>query len=632
MKMKGLILGLIIVAHSCGTIKAQKGETKADNAFSEALVAHGAGKFDEALILADKAIKFDPKYYDAYGLKGAIYDGRKNFLEAEKAYLGVLPTNDEKVIKYYYFIAELYYRYGYYDKALGNITTFKTTDGFDKSKSKEKALEIERLSKIGSVIKSKPVVFNPINLGANINTPANEYFPGISIDGNYLFFTREVNGNEDIYRANLDTASNGWYKAEGLGSSINSPMNEGSASPTADGKYVFFTECNRENNIGRCDIYFSRIEEGVWSKPMLINPPLNSIAWESQPCISADGKTLYFASNRAPSYGGIDLFKSEFVNGIFQEPVNLGPNVNSVGDEQAPFIHADGQTLYYSSNQHDGLGKNDLFISRFKNNEWGKPENLGYPINTHNDEVGLIVDREGQFAYYASSREGGMGGADLYKFELPVNVRPISSSYVKGLVTDFNTGVKLGSSVTLIDLVTGKDAAQVNTQAGDGSFLLTLPGNKDYLLNVSNDLYLFYSNNFSLTNSSKSEPYFLDIKLKQPTAGEKVVLKNIFFDVDKFDLKSTSMIELDKLVEMLNRFPKLRIEIGGHTDNTGDVKANQLLSEKRAKSVMNYLLSKGITASRLTFKGYGETMPIEENTSPEGKAQNRRTEFKVIGN
>jgi len=630
--MKGLIIGLAILAISCGTIKAQRGNTKADKAFGEALVAHGKGDYEKAIKEADKAIGYDPKFYDAYGLKAAIYESFKNFEEAEKAYLGILPTTDEKAIKYYYFIAKLYYDYGYYDKAVSNVAEFKKKEGFDKSKSKEKALEIERLSKIASALKSKPVDFNPINLGANINSAENEYFPGISIDGNYLFFTREQGKNEDIYRANIDTANKGWFKAEGLGNSINSPMNEGNASPTADGKYIFFTECNRENNIGRCDIYFSRINDGQWTKPMLINPPLNSIAWESQPCISADGKTLYFASNRAPSFGGIDLFKSEFVNGSFQEPENLGPTINTAGDEQSPFIHADGQTLYFISNMHDGLGRNDIFISRLVNNQWGKPENLGYPINTHSDEMGLIVDREGQFAYYASNRAGGLGGVDLYKFELPANVRPVASSYVKGLVTDFKTGAKLASSVTLIDLLTGKEAAKINTTDGDGSFLLALPGNKDYLLNVSNDLYLFYSYNFSLTASSRSEPYFLDIKLKQPSAGEKVVLNNIFFDVDKFDLKSTSMIELNKLVEMLTRFPKLRIEIGGHTDNTGDNKANQLLSEKRAKAVMNYLISNGVDASRLTYKGYGETMPIAENDSPEGKAQNRRTEFKVIGN
>jgi len=632
MKIAGIVIAIAITMASCSGVKGQKKDSKAVTSYLAAYNAYRKGDIEEAHRQADKAIKKDPKYTSSYTLKAAMYDESEELDKAIVYYNKAYAVDNNP--KYPFFIGEMTYRKGKYNQAVEYLN--KSVNHKDFSKMKEKtqglALYYRDRSVFAQKLVSKPVPFNPVNMGKTINTENNEYFPGASIDKQFFFFTKLINNQEDLYQALWDSGSNNWAQARGMGKNVNSLSNEGTVSTTIDGKYIFFTKCNARGGVGACDIYFSRITNGIWSKPFIIKPPLNSVKWESQPCISADGQTLYFASNRRPSYGGMDIFKSEFKNGSFQAPVNLGPSVNTKGNEQAPFIHVDGKTLYFTSDEHPGLGNNDIFIARLEADTWSTPENLGYPINTHNNEQGIVVDRTGGLAYYTSDRDGGFGGLDLYTFNLPEAFKPIATSYVKGLVTDIKTREKLAADVELINLKTAQTVASLKTVKGEGDFLIALPGKQDYLLNVNNTQYLFYSDNFSLKTTTSSEPYFLDIRLRKPAVGESVVLKNIFFDTDKFDLKSQSRIELDKLVDLLKRFANLKIEIGGHTDSDGNVDANQKLSNNRAQSVMNYLVTQGIDKSRLTYKGYGESQPIASNATAEGKAKNRRTEFKVIGN
>jgi outer membrane protein OmpA-like peptidoglycan-associated protein len=616
---------------SCASSKAQtKKESKAIPIYLEAAKEYRAGNIEKSISLCDKAIKKDPEFASTYSLKGTIYEQQGKLNESIKMFETAYQKS--KNPKYLYFMGDVYYGFDKYKEASIAYRRALEDPRFNSMKklTKAKAQKKYEQSVFAAKLASKPVPFNPINLGKGVNTDMNEYFPGVSIDQNYLFFTRLVNGQEDLYRSIWDSTTNTWRQATPL--SLNTRSNEGTVSPTADGKYIFFTMCHTPQGFGSCDIFFSRIVNGIWTKPMLLQKPLNTPGYETQPCISADGKTIYFSSSRKPSYGGMDIFKSEFIDGKFQTPVNLGPKVNTKGNEQAPFIHADGRTMYFISDGHMGIGNNDIFITRMANDSWSTPENLGVPINTSKNELGIIVERTGKMAYYTSDREGGMGGQDLYSFILPKQFRPIASSYVSGLVLDAVTREKLASEVVLIDLKTGKEIANVTTKAKDGSFLIALPGERDYLLNVNNKQYLFYSDNFSLTTSTSENPYKLEVLLHKPKVGESVVLKNIFFDTDKYDLKNTSQIELDRLVTLLNRFSNLKIEIGGHTDNVGSVSANQTLSRNRAKEVMQYLISKGIAASRLTFKGYGESKPIASNETEAGRALNRRTEFKVVSN
>ena len=475
-----------------------------------------------------------------------------------------------------------------------------------------------------------PVSFKPINVGPEINTGADEYLPVATADESELIFTRKINNNEDFYKS--VKLSGKWQTATYLSNNINTPnYNEGAQSITADGKYLFFTGCNRPDGLGRCDIYIAKKQGDDWGKPYDLNPPVNTSGWESQPSISADGRTLYFVSNRKGGYGGYDIWKSTVTDKGWSEPQNLGPNINTPYDEQSPYIHADDSTLYFCSNGWPGLGGMDLFVSHLgKNGQWQKPQNLGYPINSSGDENGLTVTASGQYAFFASNNLNGFGGYDIYYFELPENIRPHVVTYVKGIVIDAVTKQPLEASVEIIDLEKNATVYQDNSSPEYGDFLVTLTAGKNYGLNVSKDGYLFYSANFSLLGHEAREPYQLTVELSPIEVGNKVVLNNIFFDTNKFDLKPDSKAELQKLIDFLNLNPSVHIEISGHTDNVGNNQANQVLSENRAKSVYQYLITNGITAARLIYKGYGETQPIMPNISDANRAKNRRTEFKII--
>jgi outer membrane protein OmpA-like peptidoglycan-associated protein len=313
-------------------------------------------------------------------------------------------------------------------------------------------------------------------------------------------------------------------------------------------------------------------------------------------------------------------------------PVNLGDTINTAGNEMAPFIHPDGRTLYFSSTGHPGMGGADLFVSRLStNNRWLKPENIGYPVNTKLDEINLIINAKGNEAYISAERKNGYGNTDIYRFELPSQSRPASVSYVHGKVYDKNTLNPLSASFELIDMQSDAVVVSSSSDAVTGEFMMSLPVDKDYALNVSCKGYLFYSMNFSLHNEhDATNPVKLDVPMQPVAVGEKVVLRNIFFDTDKYELLPDSKAELGKLIKFLSKNTAMHIEIGGHTDNEGSDTHNMTLSQNRAKAVYDYLTANGISAEKLTFKGYGENMPIDSNETPAGRANNRRTEFKVI--
>ena len=298
----------------------------------------------------------------------------------------------------------------------------------------------------------------------------------------------------------------------------------------------------------------------------------------------------------------------------------------------APFIHPDDMTLYFSSKGHHGMGGLDLFYSRKdENNSWRKPVNLGYPINTYADEITLVVNAEGELAYISTDKSGSEGGQDIYSFRLYKEAQPLKATYFKGIVFDKESKKRLEARFELIDLSSGKIVIESRSDPVNGEFLLALPTNKDYALNISKKGYLFYSGHFALKGeSSKAKPFIHDIPLQEIRIGETVVLKNIFFDTDQFDLKPESKTELEKLVSLLKNNGKIRIEISGHTDNEGTAAYNLSLSQNRARAVYDYLIQHGIPAARLTFAGYGLTKPVDTNDTEQGRANNRRTEFKIV--
>jgi outer membrane protein OmpA-like peptidoglycan-associated protein len=630
MKYNLLLLFVFISTILCAQSQPFTGTNnkKASKLFGEALQAYTQFDGKKASNLLDKAIETDPDFVDAYMLIADIREGNEQYDEAIKVYEKIITINADYQIPYYK-LAYTQLRNGEYEKALHNLEMYKEKKGTQIDANKVERAFIT--ARFGTAAVKNPVPYDPKNMGPQINSPLDEYFPGVSADGQILIYTRlKANRTEDFYISTKDTGA-AWGQSRNMGEPINSELNEGTISISSDGQYVFFTGCNWPEGEGSCDIYFSALDGIDWKEPRNLGFPVNTRAWESQPSVSFDGKTLYFASARPGGYGGMDIWQSTYAKGRWSPPVNLGPEINTPGNEETPFIAKDDITLYFTSDFHPGMGNVDIFYTRkAANGRWNKPTNLGYPINTQQDERCLAIGANGIDAYIASERKDGFGGLDLYQFELYNEARPVKTGYVKGVVYDARNFKKLKARIELIDLASGKTIIESQSNKTTGEFLVCLQGNKDYALNVSADGYLFYSQNFALKDQTATDPLVLNIPLSPLIAGERVVLNNIFFEVDKFDLKEQSKVELGKLITFLNSNPTLTIELSGHTDNTGNKQNNLVLSTNRARSVYQYLVANGIDAKRLSYKGYGDTQPVADNKTEAGRKLNRRTEFKVI--
>jgi len=585
--------------------------------------------YDDAIKQLEKAIAADDKFTEAYAVLGDVYRIKKDNKQAIVSYRKVLEINPDFNRAIYIKLGEIEVSDSQYTEAQQHLEKYLTYPNISDPNSAF-AQKLIADCKFAIQALQHPVAFKPISMGPEINTDADEYSPVATADEKTLIFTRQLNGNEDFYQSTMKDGK--WQTATYLSDKINTPnFNEGSASISQDGKFLFFTGCNRPDGLGRCDIYVAEKKGDDWGKPFDLSPPVNTSGWESQPSISADGRTLYFVSNRKGGYGGYDIWKSVLTPRGWGEPQNLGPNINTAYNEQSPFIHADDSTLYFCSNGWPGMGGQDLFVSKLgKDGVWQKPVNLGYPINTNGDESGLTISANGSTAYFSSNNLNGMGGFDIYTFQMPVNIRPHLVTYVKGIVSDMITKQPLEAAVEIIDLQNNKSVYQDSSTVEKGDFLATLTSGKNYGLNISKDGYLFYSENFSLAGHEPDKPFDIKVLLEPIEIGNKVILKNIFFDSNKFEIKPDSKPELDKLVEFLTLNPSLRIEISGHTDNVGNDQANQILSENRAKAVFAYLINNKINPARLMYKGYGKMQPIAPNETEEDRAKNRRTEFKII--
>ncbi len=586
--------------------------------------------FDDAIVLLKKSIDEDKNFVEAHLLLGDVYRRKLQHKAAADEYKDVITISPEFNRAAYLKIGQEEISLADYNNAQHHLEKYLTyPDVTNQNSYLAQKLIIDCKFSVQAI--AHPVPFKPVNIGPEINTDNDEYLPVATADESTLIFTRKISNNEDFYKS--IKVDGKWQKATYLSDQINTPQyNEGAQSISQDGKFLFFTGCNRPDGLGRCDIYIAQKKGDDWGKPFDLSAPLNTPGWESQPSVSADGRTLYFVSNRKGGYGGYDIWKSTLTEKGWGEPENLGPNINTSFDEQSPFIHPDDSTLYFCSNGWPGLGGKDLFVSRLdKNGKWQKPVNLGYPINSSGDENGLTLTANGGYAFFASNNLNGLGGYDIYTFEMPPALRPHVVTYVKGKVFDSRTHQPLEAAIEITDLERDKAVYQDYSDISQGYFLATLTSGKNYGLNISKEGYLFYSQNFSLVGHEPKTPYNITVTLEPIEVGNKVVLNNIFFDTNKTDLKPESVAELQKLIEFLNLNPTLRIEISGHTDNVGNDQVNQTLSENRAKSVYQYLITSKVTPARLVYKGYGKTQPIAPNTTDEGRQKNRRTEFKIIG-
>ncbi|KAA8474254.1 WD40 repeat protein [Arcticibacter tournemirensis] len=590
-----------------------------------------AADYSKAIEELTNAVKADPRFPAALQQLGDIYRKLKNYKEAITFYRKVIAIDPNFHSLTYFGIAESELNSGDYSSALQHFTKYLSFPGLSDNSRKLTARYIADCHFSIEAIK-KPVEFKPVNLGPAVNTTSQEYLPVVTADEERIIFTRRVNNNEDFFQSIKTNSS--WAPATYLSSAINTAnFNEGAQCISPDGVYLFFTGCNRPEGLGRCDIYVCKREGNDWSEPFNIGAPVNTAGWESQPSLSANGRTLYFVSNRPGGLGGYDIWSTELLEGgKWANPVNLGPSINTPYDEHSPFIHPDNSTLYFSSNGWPGLGNRDLYFSR-KNSDgqWQKPHNLGFPINTAGEESGLTVSADGRTAFFASNMKGGYGGMDIYSFELPPDDRPQPVTYVKGKVVDSETTESLNAEIKITELKSSAVIFQEESDQVNGEFLATMPEGKIFGLTVYKDGYLFHSENFTLDKAaSASKPFSLLIALQKIRTNGIVVLKNIFFETNKAELLPESLIELSQLLSFLRSHPNTVIEITGHTDNTGNDAANQTLSESRARSVYNYLVSHGIAPLRLSYKGSGKTRPIADNSTEEGRRINRRTEFRIV--
>lgn len=576
------------------------------------------------------AIEADNNFIEAHVQLADLLKMQLNYKEAVEHYRKVLLLNPEFVRGVYLKLGESEINLAQYEQAkihLEKYITYPTLTTENRFYARK--LIADCTFSIDAL--QHPVPFKPVNLGPQINSVHDEYLPVSTADESMLIFTRKVSTNEDFYKSQKQNGQ--WTTATYLSKQINTPdYNEGAQSISQDGKYLFFTGCNRPDGVGRCDIYVSQKKGEDWSKPFNLSAPVNSPGWESQPAISADGRTLYFVSNRKGGYGGYDIWKCQLNDKGWSAPENLGPNVNTPYDEQSPFIHPDDSTLYFCSNGWPGLGNKDLFVSRLnKSGQWQKPENMGYPINSCGDENGMSISTTGGYAYFASNTLSGYGGFDIYMFELPETTRPHAVTYVKGSIIDAATKKPIEASVEIVDLITNQPVYQNYSSPTQGDFLVTLVTGRNYGLTITKNGYLFSSENFSLTGKEPNKPFHIEVPLNTIEIGKSAILKNIFFDTNRFDLRPESQSALRYLINFMTLNPNVSIEISGFTDNVGNDKTNQSLSENRAKSVYEYLVNHGVKAAMLQYKGYGKQMPVAPNTTEENRAKNRRTEFKIIG-
>ncbi len=642
------ILLLCLLFLACATSAQTPGtqlstvNKKALKAFDEAMQAYQKRDYPRAITEVTLALQADSLFCEALILKGDLFSDLKKPAEAISSYKNVLRINPSFSNNLYFIIGGLELYLGRYKDSEADFTIYLEGRNVPDIKRKKAVAQLANAS-FGSVAVEHPVPFNPVNLGDSINTSFDEYVNTITTDEALLYFTRKVPRNEknqdlkgyeeDFYMAvKADSAT--WKRAVNLGPPINTSGNEGALDISPDGQYLFFAGCERPDGIGSCDIYWSKKKGDSWSEPENLGPVVNSPSWDSQPSFSSDGKTLYFASKRGGGKGSSDIWKTELrPDQSWTEPVNLGDSINTAFEEMTPFIHGDGQTLYFSSKGHPGMGGYDLFYSRMKpDSSWGTPVNLGYPINTNSDEIVLVVNSKGDKAYISSDKFGGKGRQDIYEFSLYKEARPVSSTYFKGVVSDNDTKKMLQARFELTNLEDGKTVARSFSDPVSGEFMLVLPSDKDYGLNVSKDGYLFYSENFSLKGMHGiDKPFIKNIALKPVKVGEVVILRNIFFDTDKYILKPESMTELQKLLALMKKNPTIKVELGGHTDNVGTAAYNVELSKNRAKAVCDFLILNGIAASRLSYEGYGLTRPIDTNDTEQGRANNRRTEFRISG-
>ena len=571
-----------------------------------------------------------------------------------------------------FYLGQAFHLGNEWDKALAHYTDFlkKITSDTDPILVR-KADKFIKECKNGKDLSSRPVRVKIENLGKQVNTEYHEYKPYITADESMLFFTSRRPSStskekdpvfndyyEDIYYSTKQ-ADGQWSQAKNIGEPINTSDHDAISGLSIDGSKLIIYLGNKNNG----DLFESQLSGDKWGKPQDFGKNINTDKFhESSASYSLDGKSVYFISDKPGGNGDRDIYVSyRDEKGKWSKAENLGAVVNTEFGEEGVFMHPDGKTLYFSSQGHNSIGGYDIFktILDEKTKKWSTPENIGYPVNTTDDDVFYVVSANGKHGYYTSVNANGFGGRDLYmisfigeeKKEKPSEVKsevveakadPVVKAIVsipepqprltilKGIISDDVTKKPLEASIEIVDIDKNQSIYSFNSNSFSGKYLTSLPAGKNYGIAVKKEGYLFHSENFNVADSSAFQEIVKDIALKKIEVGSTIVLKNIFYDFDKATLRPESTNELERLLKLLNEMPNLKIEISSHTDSKGANDYNFKLSDNRAKSVVDYLISKGISSERLVYKGYGEEKPISTNDTDEGRQLNRRTEFKIL--
>lgn len=597
-------------------------------------------QYDQAISKYQAAIAREGSFLEAYVkasqlmiTQGRLEDAEKLALTG-KARLSGKNATARNIADFGWLFSNLYLKQGKFTEAYRQFQevdplleeAFKKSMYYTQMKAQMDFLG-EELGDVRTIEKEK--------LESPLNEYRLQYFPALTADGKQILFTkRDGTGNfdkEDIFTAFTDGEGN-WTQPKSLAQAINSVFNEGTCSVTADGKILIYTSCDAPDSQGSCDLYIAYKVNGEWQRPTNMGTKVNSRSWDSQPSLSADGRVLFFSSNRRGGFGGNDIWYTVRLNdGSWSDAKNLGSMVNTPKDEISPFMFFNNEILFFASDGHQGFGGMDIFLSRVKNGEFQKPENLGLPINDHLEQVALFITAKKDYAYYTelTKEDEENDRSLLFRFKFPEEIYLGENLMVtEGKVLNAKTGQPVDATLSLVSLTNDSTLYQFQADGKSGEFMMLYPENAVSGLYVEKKGFL--PKIYNVERDKLQNVKDLKVELTPVAAGEQFVFENVFFDFDKFDLKSESMTSLKRLQKFLLENANVNILISGHTDNIGNLGYNQTLSLQRAKSVQNFLVKTGLHPGRVMVEGKGDKEPLVPNSSPENQALNRRITIKIL--
>ncbi len=625
-----LLLPLLFTGFASAQSYTSKNK-KAIKLYTEARTLMGARAFDKAFGKLQGALAKDPDFAEAYLKLATIYRIRFQDSLQMNCYKEVVtrhPTT-ARFANAWYFLGQYDFETGNYETTLRFLHTYQTLSS-GKGKYKNKAKLMIANSEFAINYKIHDFQFNPRPLPPSVNQFKQQYFPVLTANQQSLIFVKREE-NEEIMLSTKNKHGN-WNNPVSISSNINTEFNEGTCTISADGRKLVFTSCMGRKGYGSCDLYESNKVGNDWSVPENMGSNINSTSWDSQPSLSADGRTLYFVSNRRGGFGRRDIYVSTLTEqNEWSKPQNVGTDINTAFDDISPFIHPNGQRLYFATDGRLSFGGYDIYFTEKKELGWAKPTNFGYPINTHNDEVSMYISSDGSKGYYShEEKEGDSFTSTLFEIDIPPSLQiEHKSTYVFGLVVDKSTNTPLVATISLIDLETDSAIELVASDSINGNYLIVLTEGKEYGLFAEAKGYLYKSMNFNL-KQSLVEPVEVNIALAPIKIGSKIVLNNVFFEFNSYELTSTSEVELSKMVLLLKDSSIAKVKISGYTDNVGSDAYNLELSKQRSKAVYNYLIANGVSKTRLSYAGNGATNFISDNSTEHNRSQNRRIEFEVV--